>query len=79
MYKLKPCPFCGKTDSLEFTNAKELEECARFESEECPCFEQEPRCHCIAVVCNVHKGGCGATSGYATDIDRVVAKWNQRK
>lgn len=72
------CPFCGKTESLEFTDAKELEECAKFESEDCPCYEEEPRCYCKAVVCSIQKGGCGATSGYAGSIEKAIKKWNVR-
>lgn len=76
--KLRECPFCGKKDTLEWTDAKELEDCRKFESEDCPCYEEEPKCYCRAIVCSVSKGGCGASSGYATTVERVLGKWNRR-
>lgn len=70
MTELKPCPFCGKSDTLEFTTCAELEECENFEA-----------CHgdFLAVVCNVRKGGCGAVSGYASSIKKAAEKWNRRE
>ena len=76
--RLLPCPFCGKTESLMFTDAKELEGCKKFEDDSCPCYEEEPKCFCRAIVCSVSKGGCGASSGYATTVERVLEKWNRR-
>lgn len=70
MTELKPCPFCGKSDTLEFTTCAELEACKNFEV--CPGSF-------LAVVCNVNKGGCGAVSGYDTSIKKVAEKWNRRE
>lgn len=77
-FEVKECPFCGKKDALEFTDAKELEECTKFEDEECPCYEEEDHCYCKAIVCSIKRGGCGASSGYATSIEKVVQMWNMR-
>lgn len=70
MTELKPCPFCGKTDSLEVSDCGSLEECGMFE--ECGEFAYK------TVVCNVNKKGCGATSGYASTKEEAIEKWNTR-
>lgn len=76
--KLRECPFCGKKDTVDFTDAKELEECTKFESEDCPCYEEMPSCYCVAVVCSVYKKGCGAISGYAVTREKAIELWNRR-
>ena len=77
--KLKPCPFCGKRVA-ELTNARELEDCANFEQEECPCesFENAGECGLKTIVCNVQNGGCGASAGYWFTDEGAVAAWNRR-
>ena len=76
--RLEPCPFCGKNTG-EVTTAKELEYCKKFEEETCPCFDYgESNCYLYTVVCNYHNGGCGATSGYFTDRDKAIMRWNRR-
>lgn len=74
---LKPCPFCGKAGTVEITDAHDLEECENFEDEECPA-ETGGSCGFHAVVCSVHKGGCGASSGYAPTEKEAVELWNRR-
>ena len=32
----------------------------------------------FAVCCDVYKGGCGATAGYASTIEKAVENWNMR-
>ena len=68
--ELKRCPHCGKTDTLEFTDCIEAEGCQNYE-----CFHMEPY---VCVVCNVNKGGCGASGGYAPSEEEAVEKWNRR-
>ena len=68
--KLKPCPFCGKTNTLMITSCAEIEECKNFE--ECSLDGYKIIC------CDVSTGGCGACSGYATDEALAIEKWNRR-
>lgn len=76
--ELKPCPFCGAS-MLEITNAHDLEECANFADESCPCENYEDvGCSYFTVVCNVNKGGCGASSGYYETEEKAIAAWNRR-
>lgn len=77
--KLKPCPFCGKRVA-EISDAHELAECGNFEAEECPCesFENAVECGLKIVVCNVQRGGCGASSGYCLTREQAVYEWNRR-
>lgn len=78
--ELKPCPFCGK-DVAVFSDAKELEDCANYEDEDCSCKNFHPNSSCpyICVVCDVNKGGCGASSGYSLTREKVAEKWNRRQ
>ena len=84
MENLKPCPFCGKTDTLEILSAKSCEECINFEDELiCPAFEpyhddMSDICPQKIIVCCFGKGGCGASSGYYTSEDEAIAAWNRR-
>lgn len=79
MIELKNCPFCGKSVA-EMTNAQELENCANFEGDECPCrsYEDIASCNLHIVVCSVNRGGCGAASGYYTTAREAAEKWNRR-
>lgn len=76
--KLKHCPFCG-ANVAEITNAHDLEECANFADEICPCKNYEDvGCSYFTVVCNMNKGGCGASSGYYATEEKAIAAWNRR-
>lgn len=75
-YTLKPCPFCGKSVA-EFASLKEMEDCKHFEDDTCPAYEIE-ECSGIRIICNVLKGGCGASTGYSFNKDNAVAMWNRR-
>lgn len=68
--KLKPCPFCGKINTLTITSCVELEECKNFEGCEFDGYK--------TICCDVNKGGCGAASGYAIDESLMIEKWNRR-
>ena len=68
--KIEKCPFCGK-EVAEISNCRELEECRHFE--ECPATEPY-----VCVVCNMHEGGCGASSGYYDSTEKAIVAWNRR-
>lgn len=63
-YKLKPCPFCGSKNVLLLTE-KELK-------------EDETKGDYMTVVCDLHRGGCGATSGFRQYEEDAVDAWNRR-
>jgi len=67
---IERCPFCGK-NVAEISNCKELEGCRHFEG--CPATEPY-----VCVVCNMHEGGCGASSGYYDSEAKAIAAWNRR-
>lgn len=64
------CPFCG-FGCAEIATCKELGNCQNFEECEHNGF--------YSVVCNINKGGCGASGGYANNIEKAWEKWNRRK
>ena len=77
-YTLRECPFCGK-DVADFATAKELEDCQNSEDEDvCPAYQFDCHCNRFTICCNVHKGGCGATTGYAWGREMAAEKWNRR-
>lgn len=80
--KLLPCPFCGK-DVAELTNAHTLEKCGNFDDNICSCNHYtDPDltdCPYITVVCDVNKGGCGATCGFCGDKETAADRWNRRE
>lgn len=72
MDELKPCPFCGSTEAVGYTGCKEVEAC-----DNClDCGYTPSLGDCV--VCNVKKGGCGASSGFATSKEEAAEKWNRR-
>lgn len=64
--ELKPCPFCGKTDTLKALSESVIQEKA------------PTSCDSFAVVCDAQCGGCGATGGYARFKDKAIEQWNKR-
>ena len=81
MDKLKPCPHCGKTETLEFATRRENEDCPNFDdcdAEECEYGACDYFGNWDCVVCSAIKSGCGATGGYASCPAEAVAKWNRR-
>lgn len=76
--QLRPCPYCG-AKVAEIETIKEAEECQHFDDEEvCPAFKPFEPCPCKRIVCNVNRGGCGASTGFAWSIERAIEKWNRR-
>lgn len=61
---LKPCPFCG-SESVILLTEKELE-------------EDETKSDYMTVVCDMHRGGCGAKSGFRQHGESAIAGWNKR-
>jgi Lar family restriction alleviation protein len=65
--KIKACPFCGATESLEATPYYIGEICPEeFDSDD------------VAVCCNINKKGCGATGGYRETKEEAIKAWNKR-
>lgn len=81
MIDLKSCPFCGKSVA-DFATACQEEECANFESDECPCYDRNEDhsqdCAIHFVVCNRSKGGCGASIGWYLSAEEAAEAWNRR-
>ena len=74
---LKPCPFCGKHNTLTLTTAQELaEQDSNYDGE---FWEHSDS---WAVMCDAHRpggpGGCGASGGFFGAEADAVAAWNKR-
>lgn len=71
--ELKPCPFCGKTETLEVITGHQLMD-----------EEQEfwPHSESFCVVCDASnpngKGGCGACGGFQSTEPLAIDHWNKR-
>lgn len=83
--KLKPCPFCGKSGTAVLSDACSDEQCGNFEDEVCPNYDPigvrvdcEGLCPIHYVVCDVRKGGCGASTGWHETTEEAVKAWNTR-
>ena len=80
--ELKPCPFCGSKEAPEYYCGYEINECPYHDDiemfeigyrDECKFFDCDK--YNTYVVCNVNKGGCGASTGYSNDS---ASLWNKR-
>lgn len=71
MIELKPCPFCGETDTLVAINFNEMYGYEKGED----AYHQDPR---YTIVCSRMRGGCGATGGYKKDAELAIENWNTR-
>ena len=78
-YPLAPCPHCGSISAPEFTTACDCETCSAT-SDGCEQFIADDECDCKVhfVVCNARKGGCGASSGWASSAEDAAYNWNLR-
>lgn len=70
--ELKPCPFCGKTESLIVGTDEEFGEvgCGEYYQVCCSAYQDFST--------NRNDGGCGASSGYAFTREEAIEKWNRR-
>ena len=77
---LKPCPFCGSATAHGLASICECEMCGNFEEEDCPeCYTPTHSDGCMhIVVCNVNRGGCGASTGWCINGDKAIEAWNSR-
>jgi len=71
MDELLPCPFCGKSDTVEPIEASQLYADMQVSILNKP---QES----FAVVCSVWKEGCGASSGFKLTREKAAKLWNRR-
>ena len=71
MTELKPCPFCGKTNLFVGT-----EEEIELQDEEDENYRVNSHTYCVC--CDMHKGGCGASSGFRFTVDEAIEAWNRR-
>lgn len=68
--ELEPCPFCGSDSAPVLSDCVEIEACVCFED----CKDGLAKC----VVCDIHKGGCGASGGFAYSEEEAIKRWNAR-
>ena len=61
--ELKSCPFCGNTYVVLGTSKELHGDGSDYE---------------YAVCCDINNKGCGACSGYYTDKEKAINKWNKR-
>jgi len=68
-FSLLPCPFCGKTESVQVCTASEILgdefDSSNYES--------------YSGICDSSIGGCGANGGYADTKREAAQNWNMRK
>lgn len=64
-----PCPFCGNSNIV-------LTVCSDTMCDDKDCAGC--RCRTYAVCCNLHDGGCGATSGYRQTPEEAIEAWEMR-
>lgn len=73
---MKPCPFCGKTNTLVVTSSAELN------SEDEEEFNAWPHSDSFAVMCDASRpngpGGCGGMGGFFPAAEEAMAAWNKR-
>lgn len=70
--EFKPCPFCGKINTLMTASAAEMDGDLNVEWVHCDSY---------TVVCDASTnglGGCGATCGYQESITKAIEAWNTR-
>jgi Lar family restriction alleviation protein len=74
--ELKPCPFCGESNTLFVADQNELEQ-----------TDDPVKNPYFTVVCSVNeletetpnwKAGCGASGGYRPTKEEAISAWNSR-
>lgn len=73
--ELKPCPHCGKTESLRVGTDADFDD-----------VDEDTVTGWYQVCCSAYQdyssgrndGGCGAASGYAPTREEAIEKWNRR-
>lgn len=63
---LAPCPFCNSDTALHLVTPDELHECDSGNDSD------------VAVICDYHMRGCGATGGFRQTEEEAIALWNSR-
>lgn len=66
-HEIYHCPCCGELNSLSFERNDE------YLDEELPEIDRQ-----YQIVCDVHDGGCGMSSGFYHDPAKTVESWNRR-
>lgn len=64
---LKPCPFCGKVETVFVGTEEQIE-----------LLDYKPIETVYAICCSKLKGGCGASSGYGETKQEARDAWNRR-
>ena len=73
MTELKPCPFCG---SKKAPRALTVAECELMDSDD---YDYEWSSKHFTVVCNMFKGGCGASVNSSNETEEeAIEAWNRR-
>lgn len=69
-HQLKPCPFCGNSESLTIIDAKEIKTCPY----------PFGYLACCSAKSNISEEvrGCGAHTGWCNSEKEAVEKWNRR-
>lgn len=80
--KLKPCPLCGKSSSVEPVDGMDIYD---FVDEEiyhdmgfAPEYTADPYYHMYYLGCAKRLGGCGAFLSKDVDKDAAIQAWNTR-
>lgn len=66
MVELLPCPFCGRSYAIQVCGPDP------YDADD---YDDDTD---VQVVCNVHKGGCGAASAYCRSEKKTRGAWNTR-
>lgn len=68
---MKPCPFCGKTEPVV-----DIWDCVEAGYHE-TCVDEGYDCS-KQVVCDMQKGGCGASARWAPTDATAIEAWEKR-